>query len=114
MELNLGFTIVQLSDVAALALFWAVTVSAFFIVSYVLFLKDRGPGAVTRARATVTIIIGTLIMLATYADILSQKTFAFKDCFLLAFVAAHGWTAEDMVQTFIMRAAKQPPQRPQA
>jgi hypothetical protein len=53
-----------------------------------------------------TVLIGTLIMVGTYAETLSQKAFALKDCLLLALVAAHGWTAEDMVQTFIKKAAK--------
>jgi hypothetical protein len=106
MELNLGFIIVQFSDVQMLALFWVVTVTASFNVAYVFFLKDRGPRAVTRARIAMTVLIGTLIMVGTYAETLSQKAFALKDCLLLALVAAHGWTAEDMVQTFIKKAAK--------
>jgi len=111
MELNLGFIIVQLSDVQMLGLFWVVTVTASFNVAYYLFLKDRGPGTVTGARIKMTIFIGTLIMVGTYADTLYQKAFALKDCLLLALVAAHGWTAEDMVQTFIKKAAKQQPRR---
>jgi hypothetical protein len=61
-----------------------------------------------------TVLIGTLIMIATYADTLSQKAFALKDCLLFALVAAHGWNAEDMVQTFIKKAVKQQPGPPNA
>jgi len=53
-----------------------------------------------------TVLIGTQIMLGTHANTLSQKAFALKDCLLLALGAAHGWTAEDMEQTFIKKASK--------
>ena len=106
MELNLGFIIVQFSDVQMLALFWGLTITASFNVAYIFFLKDRCPGTVTRTRIAMTVLIGTLIMLGTYANTLSQKAFALKDCLLLALVAAHGWTAEDMEQTFIKKASK--------
>jgi hypothetical protein len=41
MELNLGFIIVQFSDVQMLALFWVLTITASFNVAYIFFLKDR-------------------------------------------------------------------------
>jgi hypothetical protein len=109
MEFNLRFIIIQISDTQLLALFWVLTVTVSFNVAYFLFLKDRGSEVVSRARNIMTFIIGTLIMVGTYADTLAQKPFVLKDCLLLALVAAHGWTAEDMVQSFIKKAAgKQP------
>ena len=109
MEFDLGFAIIQLSDTQCLALFWVFSVAASFNVAYFLFLKDRGSETVTRARIAMTVIIGTLIVVGTYADTLCQKPFALKDCLLLALVAAHGWMAEDMVHTFLKKASKQLP-----
>ena len=107
MEFHLGSLVVQVSDPSRLALFWVATVVAAFNVAYLLFVNDRGSRTTTRARVIVTMLIGTLVMVGTYADTLSQKPFALKDCLLLALVAAHGWTAEDLVQSFIKKAAQQ-------
>lgn len=114
MELNLGLTIVQISDTQLLPLFWAFMVTASFNLAYVLFLIDRGHGAVTWARTAMTIVIGTLIVIGTYADTLAHKPFAMKDCLLLALVAAHGWMAEELVQSFIKKAAQRQPRPPAA
>jgi CDP-diglyceride synthetase len=108
MELNLRFVIIQISDTQLLALFWVLTVAVSFNVAYFLFLKDRGSEAVS-ARNIMTFIIGTLVVVGTYADTLAQKPFVLKDCLLLALVAAHGWTAEDMVQSFIKKATGKRP-----
>src|SRR5262249_7663714 len=94
-----------------LAIFWALAVTIFFNVPYVLFILDRGKaaGGVSKARVGLTMLIGTLIVIGTYADTLKDKPFAMTDCMLLALVAAHGWTAEGMVQSFIKASADQVP-----
>ncbi|WP_127558279.1 hypothetical protein [Saccharospirillum alexandrii] len=104
MELNLGVSVIQLANTQALALFWAVAVTVSFNLAYWLFLKDRGETVVTTARIWATVIIGTLIVVGTYADVLSGKAFEMKDCLLLALIAAHGWMAEDMVHKFMKKA----------
>lgn len=53
-----------------------------------------------------TVFIGSLLVIGTYADILASKPFALKDCILLAFVGAHGWMAENMVNQFMKKAPK--------
>ncbi|GLT18790.1 hypothetical protein GCM10007938_25710 [Vibrio zhanjiangensis] len=106
MDINLGFTVVQISDAQLISLFWASTVTLSFNFAYYLFIKDRGSNAVSRERVWATVLIGTLIVIGTYADVLAAKPFAMKDCLLLALVAAHGWMAEDMVDRFMKRASK--------
>ncbi|MCB0128633.1 MAG: hypothetical protein KDK04_06960 [Candidatus Competibacteraceae bacterium] len=113
MEFNLGFANVLISDTQLLALFWVVSVAFAFNAGYWLFVRDRGRADVTRARITMTVLIGTLIVIGTYADVLCQKPFALKDCLLLALVAAHGWMAEDLVKSFMKKAAAQQPVLPQ-
>lgn len=106
MELNLGFASLQLSDTQALSLFWAVAVAAAFNLAYLLFIWDRQRSSVTRARMLMTVLLGSLVVVGTYADALAAKPFAMKDCLLLALVAAHGWMAEEMVRQFVDGAAK--------
>ena len=112
MEFNLGFALIQISDTQALSLFWAAAVTVSFNLAYWLFLKDRGDTKITKARIWVTIFIGSLIVIGTYADVLSSKPFAMKDCLLLALVAAHGWMAEDMVNKFMKKAVAKSPKPP--
>lgn len=105
-EFNIGSWVIQMSDPALLAIFWVFAVGIAFNLAYCLFLKDRGRSNITGARIAMTIIIGTLIVLGTYADILSKKPFALRDCLILALVAAHGWVAEDLVQKVLKKASK--------
>jgi hypothetical protein len=106
MELNLGIVRLMLSDTQALALFWAVAVAAAFNLAYLLFIWDRQRSNVTRARMVMTVLLGSLVVIGTYADALAAKPFAMKDCLLLALVGAHGWMAEAMVRQFMEGAAK--------
>lgn len=106
MEINLGIVVIQISDTQMISIFWVVAVTVSFNMAYWLFLKDRGECEITKARIWATGFIGSLIAIGTYADILSAKPFAIKDCLLLALVAAHGWMAEDMVNKFFNKVAK--------
>ena len=83
------------------AIFWICSVSVFFIGCYSLALWDKANSRPSRARITFTLVIGTLIVVATYADTLYHKAFQFKDLLLLAMVGVHGWKADDMVEGFI-------------
>jgi hypothetical protein len=83
-----------------------------FNIAYALFLRDRRAGDVTGARKAMTFLIGSLIVVGTYADTLSAKPFELKDCLLLALVAAHGWMAEDLVRSFMQKAGAQQPVPP--
>jgi len=111
-EINLGIVIVQVSSTQLLGIFWAVSVFLAFNAAYILFLKDRGSADITKAKILFTCLIGSLIMIGTYADTLAHKPFAMKDCLLLALVAAHGWMAEELVQSFVKKAAKERPGPP--
>jgi len=108
LEINLGVVIIQISDTQALSIFWAVSVTFSFNLAYWLFLKDRGKSEISKARIWATVFIGSLIVIGTYADVLSAKSFTMKDCLLLALVAAHGWMAEDMVNKFMKKVTKEP------
>ncbi len=112
MEINLAGAVIQLTNTQALEIFWAGAVTISFNLAYWLFLKDRGETEITRARIWATVFIGSLIVMGTYADILSDKPFEIKDCLLLAFVAAHGWMAEDMVNKFMRKATSKIPISP--
>jgi hypothetical protein len=112
MEFSIGSLNLQLSDTQFLALFWAVAVALAFNIAYVLFVWDRRRSTVTRARMLMTVLLGSLVVVGTYADALASKPFAMKDCLLLALVAAHGWMAEELVQSFMASAAKQRPTVP--
>ena len=114
MDFDLGFTVLQISNSQMLSIFWAVTVALSFNITYLLFIKDRGNIGVSKSRIWATIFIGTLIVVGTYADVLSEKTFEMGDCLLLALVAAHGWMAEDMVNKFMRRTAAAHSQQPPA
>lgn len=91
---------------ARLPLFWSVAVALAFNVGYVLHIIERGSSAAGRGRTYLTVVIGTLVMLGTYAAALSEKNFVLRDCTLLALVAAHGWTGEEFVQSFIDQAKR--------
>ena len=110
MEIDLGVIVLQLSATQVLGLFWAAAVAIAFNGAYYLFIKDRGPACITKARMGFTMLVGTLIVVGTYADTLAaQEVFRMKDCLLLALVAAHGWTAEELVQSIRNRSAGSPP-----
>lgn len=106
MEIDLGFTVILLTDSQRLSLFWAVAVTASFNFAYWLFLKDRGSSEITKFRIWATVFIGSLIVISTYAGVLAAKQFAMTDCSLLALVAAHGWMAEDIVNDFMKKVAR--------
>jgi hypothetical protein len=109
MEISIGPLDLQLSDTQFLAIFWAVAVSVAFNVAYLLFVLDRKRTTVTRARILMTVLLGTLVVVGTYADALAAKPFAMKDCLLLALIAAHGWMAEELFQSFVAGAHRQLP-----
>lgn len=117
MTLDIGGIGLQLNELQLLAAFWTAAVLLAFNIAYVLCLADR-KGRVSSARKTMVMLMGSLVVTATYADALAAKPFALRDCMMLAFVFAHGWTAEEMVQGFIAAAAKKfhggPPQPPMA
>ena len=104
MEINLGEFVIQVSDTQMLSIFWAFAVFLAFNVAYLLFVKDRGASDISRSRMWATVLIGSLLVIGTYADMLASKPFALKDCILLAFVGAHGWMAEEMVNKFMKKA----------
>lgn len=91
-------------NLTPIALFWVVSVTFCFNLGYFLSLsakdslKDRPRPVIVR-----TAVIGTLIMIGTYAHQLSTRQGAFElsDCLYLALVVAHGWTAEKIVDKFI-------------
>lgn len=112
MEISIGNVNLQLSDTQFLGLFWAVAVVLAFNAAYLLFVWDRNRSTVTRARMLMTILLGSLVVVGTYADALAAKPFAMKDCLLLALVAAHGWMAEELVQSFMAGAARHRPEVP--
>ena len=110
----------NIGETIYLALFWAILVSVAFNLPYFLFSVDRrsryqlqfgqaGRNLVpSPARTALTSMIGTLIVVGTYASILSEKVFELKDCTVLALVAAHGWMAEDMVNQFLEAVQQNP------
>ena len=104
MEINLGEFVIQVSDTQMLSIFWAFAVFLAFNVAYLLFVNDRGASDISRSRMWATVLIGSLLVIGTYADMLASKPFALKDCILLAFVGAHGWMAEEMVNKFMKKA----------
>lgn len=105
MEISFGSASLQLSETQFISVFWALAVAFAFNTAYLLFVWDRREASVTRARIFMTIFVGSLIVIGTYADALASKPFAMKDCLLLALVAAHGWMAEEMVQKVLRAAA---------
>ena len=89
---------------ATLSLFWALGVTAAFNLSYAFFLRDgrhRGLPTPSPGRRWMIVFLGTLVVVGTYADTLAKLTFELKHCILLAFVAAHGWMADEMVERFL-------------
>ena len=96
------------------AIFWISSVSITFIGCYSLALWDKTDSRPSRARMTFTLIIGTLIVIATYADTLYHKAFLFKDLLLLAMVGVHGWKADDMVEGFINAVGTNSQKKPEA
>jgi|EndMetStandDraft_4_1072995.scaffolds.fasta_scaffold41018_5 hypothetical protein len=112
MEFNLGNLSFQLSETQCLSVFWACTVALAFNAAYLLFVLDHKRPRVTWTRIAMTVFIGSLIVVGTYADALAAKPFAMKDCLLLALVAAHGWMAEALVQSFLANAEGKRPIAP--
>ena len=108
MEIPFSTLEFQFAGTQSLPLFWAIAVTAAFNAAYLLFIWDRKDSPVSRARILMTILIGSLIVVGTYADALAHKPFVMKDCILLAFIGAHGWMAEEMVHRFMQGAAKLP------
>lgn len=104
-----GFNI-QLSDTQGLAIFWVLSVLCAFNISYYLYRCDQkhyGQSANNSlARIWLTVFLGNLVMIGTYANTLAQKPFVLSDCLLLAFIAAHGWMADEMVDGFIEKVRK--------
>ena len=106
MEFNIGLTVIQISSTQIYSLFWAGIFGLSFNFTYWLFRRDRGPtSVVSKARTRMTVFIGTLLIVGTYGNTLAHKPFALSDCVLLAFVGAHGWMAEDFVNSFIKKVA---------
>lgn len=115
MEINLvsiGGMAIVITQTQLLGLFWAFMVAISFNLAYFFFSVDRRgqqqiPGSARRipssARTALTSFIGTLIVIGTYASMLSEQSFELADCTMLALVAAHGWMAEDMVNQFLQR-----------
>ena len=103
---------ISIGPTQELAIFWAVAVTVFFNIPYLLSIMDarsKQGSPISKAKVGITMLIGTLIVIATYAETLKDKSFALSDCMLLALVAAHGWTAEGMVQKFLDAAAEKVP-----
>lgn len=51
-------------------------------------------------------VLGSLLVVGTYAQTLAAKAFALNDCMLLALIFAHGWMAEELVDSFMKRGSK--------
>ena len=83
-----------------LALMWKAIVVGCFMMGYGLYLRNT---AVRRwdARAGLTALIGSLLMIATYGHSLSTCVFKMTDCMHLAVVVGLGWTAEPLVGAFL-------------
>ena len=85
-----------------LALFWIFSVTICFNTGYGLYLWDRDSSARKQQAFIIrTALIGTLLMLGTYAHNLSDEPFKLRSCLYLALVVVHGWTAEMIVDGFI-------------
>lgn len=101
---------IQLSDAQWLSIFWVVSVLCAFNLSYYLYRCDQKNNGQSKynssARIWLTVFLGNLVMIGTYANTLAQKSFALSDCLLLAFIAAHGWMADEMVEGFIEKVRK--------
>lgn len=99
-------------DAIYLKIFWAAAFAIAFNMGYFLFILDVGKRQVSKAKIAIIAIVGTLIVIATYADILSWKKFQLRDCFLLAFAIANGWMAENLFEKVLEKArnlsSKQP------
>lgn len=86
------------------AVFWILSVTVCFNVGYGLYLWSSDKSS-RKQHAFIlrTALIGTLLMIGTYAHNLSTsgEPFNLSDCLYLALVVAHGWTAEKVVDGFI-------------
>jgi hypothetical protein len=109
MDIAVGTLNLQLSETQYLSMFWAIAVALSFNAAYLLFVCDRKRASVSRARILMTVMLGSLVVVGTYADALAAKPFAMKDCLLLALVAAHGWMAEELVASFMGGARRGTP-----
>ena len=100
--------LIHIHEAARLPLFWAVTVTVVFLVSYRLHLADHVVPKVGKGRMYTTMLIGTLAMLSTYGATLAELNFELKHLIMLAFVAAHGWTADDLMDGIVAKVAEIP------
>lgn len=94
------------SPASQLAWFWFLAVAMAFNSAYALNIWDRAT-RVPGGRLCATVLIGTLFVAGTYADALASKQFSMRDLMLLAFVAAHGWTADEVLEHLIRAAGRQ-------
>lgn len=103
MEITILGQSLFLGETFWLATFWTVIVLIAFNSAYALYIYDRKRHDITRARKAMVFVLGSLLVVGTYAQTLSSKTFALNDCLLIALIFAHGWMAEELVQSFVQR-----------
>ena len=84
-------------------LLYVVGVMLCFLLGYWLSRKDTVREDVSSARMWRTGVVGTLLMAGTYGTFLVTKPSSLVDFAVLAFVIAHGWTADDLVDHLIER-----------
>jgi hypothetical protein len=108
MELKILGFVVFLDQQAWIAIFWTAAVLLAYNVAYALCILDRKHTHTTRARKAMVFLLGSLLVVGTYAQTLSAKTFALNDCLLLALIFAHGWMADELVEKFVQRGSQIP------
>lgn len=92
-----------------IAAFWTVAVLVAFNSAYALYINDRKRQDITKARKAMVFVLGSLLVVGTYAQTLAAKAFALNDCMLLALIFAHGWMAEELVDSFMKRGGQLAP-----
>ncbi|MEQ8242009.1 hypothetical protein [Fulvivirga sp.] len=110
--IEIGGYVLWIPENAFLNLFWVLVMVFSFNGAYFFFRFDRKQNQfnnVSKGKVYATALIGTLIILGTYGNLVMQKPFAIADCSVLALVAAHGWMAEDMVRKFISQIQQPEP-----
>lgn len=105
MEISALGTTVFVGEQFWIALFWTIAVLVAYNTAYALCIFDRKHIRTTRARKAMVFVLGSLLVVGTYAQTLSAKPFALNDCLLLALIFAHGWMAEELVESFVKRGA---------
>lgn len=95
-----------------LAWMWAAIVVGCFMTGYALYLRNTA-GRSWDARASLTAVIGSLLMIATYGHTLATCVFKMTDCMHLAVVIALGWTAEPLVNAFLKYFGAPPDRKPE-